>query len=507
MRKFTTICLTALIAVLFFARCNSDVEYPNENISSSVAVYSFGLSADDKVLANLDTVYFSINLNEGTIFNGDSLPYGTPVKRLVPKIVMLESVSTATLTVPGDEENPESVHDFIENPGDSIDFSGPVYLDVKSPDGLVSRRYTIKVNVHKLVSDSLVWDRAAVRTLPGNIEYPGAQRTASTAEGYYCLTTDRSTWCMAHTDCAYGGEWEISTPAMPALARIETFAGTEDALYILDEEGNLHRSADGGASWTATGCHWNFIYGSVGGTLLGNVLDNGVWKLTSYPAEGSDGLALPASMPVRATSQLVDFSFPLSNTTQAVMVGGVRADGSRTGAVWAYDGASWAELNGNFAMPLENVTLLPFFTFRMSNTLVATESSIIMAVGGIGAEDEINDSIYVTSDFGLTWSKAPELMQLPEYLPRFYGAQAFVEEATLGARSASAWREMPFAYRLPATAVFDGGPFAFDSRATRPIESWECPFIYLFGGYNRDGELHNTLWRATLNRFTFKPIQ
>ena len=84
MRKFTTICLAALAAVLLFARCNSDMEYHSESTSASVAVYSFGFQADDSVLANLDTVFFSIDLDRALIFNGDSLPYGTHVDKLVP---------------------------------------------------------------------------------------------------------------------------------------------------------------------------------------------------------------------------------------------------------------------------------------------------------------------------------------------------------------------------------------------------------------------------------------
>ncbi len=495
------------MAVLFFARCNSEYNYPNENISSSVAVYSFALSADDSIMAHLDTVFFAVDLNKGTIFNADSLPYGTKVDKLVPRIRMLESVSLANLTVPANGSTEESVHDYLTNPGDTIDFTNPVYLDVKSPDGLVSRRYTITVNVHKLVSDSLVWDKAAFRTLPSSLQEVSAQRTASTSDGLYCLTTDGSGWCMAFTAHAFAGEWEYVTPALPQGAVIESFTGSNDALYILAASGALYRSADGGKTWTDTSCRWSNIYGCVGDAVLGNVKNGNSWTYTSYPAGGCDGVSMPAGMPVTGTSQLVDFTFPLSGDTQAVMVGGELADGSYTGSVWAYDGSSWAQLNGNFAKALRGVTIMPFYAFRTSNTLVATEYSLIMAVGGVDDNDVVNDSVYVTTDYGLTWAKAADLMQQPDYVPPFHGAQAFVEETTLSSRSASGWTEMPFAYRLPAGAVL-GEPYpVFGSRATAPVTSWDCPFIYLFGGYNRDGELYDTLWRATLNRLTFKPIQ
>ena len=506
MRKFTTICLAALAAVLLFARCNSDMEYHSESTSASVAVYSFGFQADDSVLANLDTVFFSIDLDRALIFNGDSLPYGTHVDKLVPKSTMLGGVSMATLTA-RDADGKEVVHDYLESQDDTVNFTHPVYLDVKSPDGLVSRRYTITVNVHTAVTDTLVWDRAALRTLPSNLGTVADQHTTNTADGIYCLSTDnRGSWCVAYTQHAFGDVWDYATPALPAGAKLNSFTGTADALYILDNAGVLYRSTDGGKTWLSTGQTWSNIYGGVDKTILGNVKTSTGWQYTQYPAGGCNGMAMESDMPVTGTSQLVDFMFSFSDEHQAVMVGGVTSNGSTTGAVWAYDGANWAKLNGNFAKDLSGVTLLPYYAVRVSNTWVATDYSLIMAMGGVDENDAVNDTVYVTTNYGMTWEKAPDMLQLPEYLPDFYGAQAFVEETTLTSRSASAWVDMPFAYRLPASAVFVPSVFPA-TRATKPITSWECPFIYLFGGYSKDGELHNSVWRAAITRFTFKPIQ
>ena len=38
------------------------------------------------------------------------------------------------------------------------------------------------------------------------------------------------------------------------------------------------------------------------------------------------------------------------------------------------------------------------------------------------------------------------------------------------------------------------------------IITWECPYIYLIGGYGPDGKLYDTIWRGVLNRLTFTPI-
>lgn len=36
--------------------------------------------------------------------------------------------------------------------------------------------------------------------------------------------------------------------------------------------------------------------------------------------------------------------------------------------------------------------------------------------------------------------------------------------------------------------------------------SWECPYIFLFGGVGADGVLCNTIWKGVVNRLTFMPL-
>ena len=77
----------------------------------------------------------------------------------------------------------------------------------------------------------------------------------------------------------------------------------------------------------------------------------------------------------------------------------------------------------------------------------------------------------------MNWTVADESVQLPESV--FIGAfaQGFMRNTTM-----------------------------YPSRATRPVEEWECPYIYMFGGVDTQGQLFNNVWRGTLNRMTFKPL-
>lgn len=93
--------LPSAICAILMSACNSSsneeqIEY---ELSSDVAVTSFQLLSNDKVLDSLNNVYFSIDLLNARIFNADSLPYGTPVDRL-QVLINTSSASNVTIAFP-----------------------------------------------------------------------------------------------------------------------------------------------------------------------------------------------------------------------------------------------------------------------------------------------------------------------------------------------------------------------------------------------------------------------
>ena len=210
MTKTPILSFAALIAASAFVGCNGDATDYTESSGSNVAVYSFNLQENDKILKDLDTVYFSIDLENARIFNADSLPYGTRVDALIPSIKVVEGASAMTLEM-SRAGKPDTIIDYINYPEDSIDFSnGPVKLKVVSLNELVSRTYEIKVNVHQVKSDSLQWTNTAYRALPSMLQAPTRQKTTANKKAYYCLTTDGSAWSLAKAD-EPSGEWTYST--------------------------------------------------------------------------------------------------------------------------------------------------------------------------------------------------------------------------------------------------------------------------------------------------------
>ena len=44
------------------------------------------------------------------------------------------------------------------------------------------------------------------------------------------------------------------------------------------------------------------------------------------------------------------------------------------------------------------------------------------------------------------------------------------------------------------------------SRGNGDWDTWECPFLYLFGGVTPDGTLSPYMWRGAVNHFRFRPL-
>lgn len=485
MRNITIIAVVLAVFSSFFA-CNSAYEYTYSN-TSSTAVKDFSLSANKKLLNNLDSVFFSIDLNNGLIFNADSLPYGTDVTRLVPVITTLQTPSSVQLTVTKSDGS-DTTYNYLTNSTDSIDFTNPVKLTVISYDGASKMNYTVKVNVHTIVSDSLSWDINARSTLPSTLSEPIAQRTAISNGKFYCLTADaQNNYSIATytpNDNILNGpqllpnDWTTDNISFPFTPQINSFAGTSDALYILSDDGSLFTSTDC-SSWINTGVKWHYIYGAYGSEILGSVNNDGIWEIESYPSQTSQELL--DGMPVEGTTMPISVTFHMSAQQQIVIIGGVCADGSLSRNTWGYDGKTWVNISKTpLAEPLKYSAATMYYSFQTSSSWAVTTYPTILLFGGVNNSGEISKTVYTSADYGYIWQKGASLVQLPSYIPGTYDSQVFVVDSYFSANA---------------------------SRVSQLTESWPCPYIYLFGGYDQNGNFQNAIWRGLINRLSFAPIE
>ncbi|MCM1093100.1 MAG: DUF6242 domain-containing protein [Lachnospiraceae bacterium] len=493
--------LAAAMLAMGVTACNSDSDetvdtgFTSDNIYSATAVTAFYIKANAKVLNNLDSCYFTIDLLQSKIFNADSLPYGTNVTKLVPNISTNGS-SLIEISVSGSSVMNDTTFTYTTESTDSIDFSEPskVRVRVVSVNSSYSQTYDINVNVHKVKADSLEWGTIAWKEIPGT---PDAQKTIEFGDKIITLFHNGNgyhTWTATDPEST-GTITPVSFPSQPELS---SFTATDDALYCLGSNGALMTSADG-TSWTATGETWSHIYGGYGTTLLGLEKSGSEYYHVSYPGNATRVKAA-ADCPVSGTSQFILIENMWFEKPIALTVGGRVSNGNLTGATWGYDGNTWAKLSeGPISTQYEDMSVFPYFALRSTGKWWrVSKNSALLAMGGRKNDGTVSDTVYVSFDGGIHWNKAGESLQLPDAMPPFANAQAIVKDNTLTSRAAAGnidWNELPMLRRNPF------------GRAATPITSWECPFIYLYGGVDDSGSLYPTVWRGAINQLTFKPIE
>lgn len=497
--------LSSLIASVVSCNTAEDTTY-DPQLSSSVNVSGFSLTDDKKVLDSLSNVFFSIDLVNARIFNADSLPYGTNVSRLIPKIVTPSSVSAVTLRYYEPSLDKDSIVDYLANSTDSINFAGgPVTLTVVSENGAVKRDYEIKVNVHTVKADSMVWYKMQTAPLPGDFSKPTAQSTACLNNVFYCLTTDGSRYCLATSASPASPTWNTREVNFDFIPQTESLRATSDSFYILDSDGNMYASKDF-ENWQIIAPSLHYLYGAYGDQILASKKTESGFSVMAFPSGKS--YSVPSEFPIEATSLPTFYSLSMSYGLQAVIVGGRLADGSLTDATWGFDGSSWAEISVKpLPYALEDVTLVPYRLVEMSSVNWSPSSyPVLFAMGGRNAAGAINASVYYSRDWGMTWQKGPSLIQLPDQIKPFYGATAFNYVSVMHTDSRSNyWHDIQLPMLMPGTHYIN--PFHSASRATSPVEEWNCEEVYLFGGRDYSGNLINSIWRGVITQFTFVPVQ
>lgn len=484
------------IAALFLSAlsCNStDDEEITYTMSESVRVTRFSLAANDSVLAHLDTVFFTVDLNGGQIYNADSLPVGTDVSALIANI-SFDNVGQAKIIMERSNPADNDTINYLESPTDSIDFTSKVSLVVTAQNGVTEKWYSVKVNVHQINPDSLYWNAPfGVKSLPcGKGVTVTAQKAVYFKDKVYSFIDANSTCTLYTTDDPYADDWTAQELNLGFTPDVKSVQATSDALYMLAQTGELYRSEDG-ATWTSTGQTFYSLVGTWKSRLLGIVSDNGVYKHDCYPRpDGFMPYPAPAGFPITGSSQMVTFVSEYDlDSPQSIMVGGRKADNTLTGATWGYDGEAWAQLEGTIK-PCEGALLFPYFTFTTNEYWITTQYTSWIVIGGREAQG-VADSVYVSINNGNTWNKAPESLAMPSYInPRSFASVLVIgSDFAASQKSASLWKFMPV--RQVATAA-------------TATDDYKIPYIYIFGGEDNSGSVYNQIWRGAIGRLRYPPI-
>lgn len=500
MQKLSVSLIIAGCIATMATSCNDSKDNDDAKVVyGSTAITSFSLEKNDSVLANLDSVFFSIDLVNGRIFNADSLPVGTRINRLIINIGT-PNISACEVTYNRGEQGDTTIN-YLSHATDSIDFShGPATVKITSYDGEATRSYKVYVNVHTTKPDSMTWTRTATAKLPSTLTGIISSKTVSYNGGTACLSAN-ATEAEIATATNPESDWNITKVALPQGARIATFTASSDKFYIIGESDKLYMSADSGNSWSDTGKKMTWIYAPVENGVTGTVKRPGGYMLVSYP-DGTETPA-PADMPVSGTSDAVTYTNKWMTGTLTVIACGEKADGTLSGDTWGYDGQSWQCLGHDVLPKMTGVSLFPYFTFKTDDRWVTTEYTALFAVGGRHESGLTDKTIYVSNDNGLHWHRGSTEIQMPESTPPFYGAQAIIYNDVMTTSSGSLKWALTPQRRLAPWWTFSNETA---SRGNNPWDTWTCTYVYLFGGYNMAAGAYSNVWRGVINRLTFKPL-
>lgn len=501
LKKSTLLIPGALLLLGSATSCNEKSKETDEIAVtvSTVAIKSFTLKENSKVLSNLDSVFFSIDLNNGVIFNADSLPLGTDISKLIPVITFMTTVSKADIIV-SEEGKDDKTYNYLENANDSIDFSKNVKLNVTAYDKTTEYSYRLKVNVHKQKPDSLMWDRMAEAKLPSRSGSPVSQSALSFKGNVLSLIKESNgEYTLSSTSDIYKGDWQKEQINLSFSPAINSLTATSDALWILDEDGNLFTSADG-KDWTATGENWVTLIGPYMNSVLGVKTDGDALRHCHYPADNQ--IADPEvdpEFPMLGRSALVSVSSEWAEMPTAFFVGGVKPDMNVSNATWAFDGTVWAQIDATPAPALISPSIVNYTNNRRpSDIFHPYYADAWMLIGGRKLNGSFNTTVYCSYDNGVSWRPGSSLMELPDYIPHIEGADGIVCSSPLTADLTDYWKSAPSAKAgmwLKPSYTIDG----YDI-------TWECPYIYLIGGYDATGSLSDSIWRGVMTRLTFTPL-
>jgi hypothetical protein len=363
-----------------------------------------------------DDYTFVIDQTKHLIYNVDSLPCGTDVTKVVAEITADTSYILIT-----DQEATEAT-DTLWTSGDSLDFTKPIIMKVYAYDGTYGEPYTVKLNVHQVVPDSLVWrDLSAGNNFQGNTALKG-QKAVCFKQRIYVLEDGDTQVKITSTATSDGRNWTaLKELPLAEKADYQSAMVWGDALYLL--AGNqLYRSEDA-ETWTA-------VDGASGlTTLVANLDLPNHQRLVAvdtagYLTESTDGSTwtqtepLPSGFPVKGLSYV---GYALASNpaiARMAVLGDNQAEADTMHVAWAKltTEATW----GNMVPAVSAAAFLP----RLKDVAMISYDNKLYAFGGAnqaGSQDiEAFSTFYVSLDGAVSWEAVTASLFFPDEFPTLY---------------------------------------------------------------------------------------
>lgn len=238
--KFLSVIVSFLLMSIAISSClDSDNTY---EASSDATIRAFGIDTITK------GVYYKFTIDQlrREIYNVDSLPVGADT--------IIDRILIDTLDYTGVITSGDGIKDTIFNREDSVDLRNPIKLKVHAMDGITTREYTIKVNVHKQDPDSLIWSEMQSFT---SSPLSGKQKSVirkndAEEEELYVYTSTKTAYRSSLGNPGRLLWSSIEVNNMPDDADLSSIVNFKNNFYVATNGGKVFFSEDG-AQWQDAG--------------------------------------------------------------------------------------------------------------------------------------------------------------------------------------------------------------------------------------------------------------
>lgn len=338
---------------------------------------------------------FTIDHKTMFIENRDSLPYNTDLSRVVMKMSYTAALAYYRQSDAWDDDPWISYQST-----DSIDLRKPLHIKLVATDN-TERRYTLKINVHTMESDTLRWVAVASNDV---ISGTNPMKALSWNNEMCVFVNDGNAVVMMTHPQSNLGEWTRQITDLPVTSDLSSLSKGANNLFVSSTDGELYSSADG-LAWTKlfqheglrlVGVSHDKLYAKYNGVINSIYIGSTGWSVDPLD---EDAALLP-------DAEIAAITYTQNeNLTRMVIVGNRTLESDTCALVWSKcwtdfeeeDTESWMHYNKGW----DNTKPLPMLT---QMTLMHYDN-MLMVAGGDSKDGTIEalERFYVSEDNGLTW--------------------------------------------------------------------------------------------------------
>lgn len=339
----------------------------------------------------------------GTIFNNDSLPVGTDIK----KVVVNMSVNGYVTYYRKDIQGKDSL--CLWSNTDSLDFTNPVYLFARAQDPLLyssPKIYKAQINVHQQYPDSLEW-----KLMPASdFAVTGAQKAVLFNNNIFVYSAGAA-YEGALTENGQVTWQKLTLTDLPAQVP-SSLVSLGGSLYATINGSNNYYTSNDGIEWkeqTLPEGNIKTFLGGFGEQLFAVVENNNelhsyIMDITSKTWTSKE--SLPNEFP---TTGVASVTYPLKHNPsieKMVILSNDKEANNENAVCWALlsNNEKWTqyspESGSSYNCP------------RMDNLAFIHYNNELYAFGGKG--DDAFKAFYTSKNEGVTWQKVTNNISIPE---------------------------------------------------------------------------------------------